>query len=295
MARAFSDNESESPMTGGLRDIPVKCKLTDEEIQEGGKWVGSLRPAQFNKTDSEWENFLNTNKFFERPAWYLIQYNHDPTYALDSPENDLFMYASLLWLAKAFDKLSVEQTQKQIHAFQKQNPNIEKDWQLYDRKKGFYVRYNSKRTTVYVDIIWKISWLKAMGLPVKKKLYFWRKQYPIDEEDGMIWEARQMVDRLNLCYIACRKTIEGMPDWLPLDTIPILVWTGPTEHTPEGTLWRGSPQWKYVVVEKAKDKEKDKTKEKDATTTYGSMTDPKTNNRRSVRLTRAHNQSTSSK
>ena len=234
----------------------------------------------------KWFERSNTLDRFALPFSYLDNQQH-PFF------NTLCIYSSVKWLPKGmFSDYYYRTTQRTLDAWTKENPNIEQKWDLYNRDIGFYERWNEYKDVLYIDIIWKKSWFSNFGIKVKNKVYFWMAQYDLQYERQARIHGRMIVDKLNLCYCAWRKTMEAKPDFVPGSRIPIITFTGFKNHNKHDE-WKNTSkylEWTYLScvdtgysLSKIKKKKSNQSNE---ILQLGSVIDGQTKMRKSIRWQR---------
>ena len=237
-----------------------------------------------------YESKLNTREMFAYVTKIIDNYCKDNN--VDNAKtlpfwDDLCMYSSLIWLPKKIKKKHNETTQITLSAWQKENPIIAQDWNLMDRKSGGYQRLSKAKDVVHVDICWRRTWFSKYGLNVDQKVYFWRGWWcNTDRGKEYIKQyTRILIDRLNLCYIAWAKVMNGKTDWLETNKIPIITFTRKAFRNGErDTRMFDEPKWVFICDKNDKRNDSNDSKyDKER----GSTFDQSSGIRKSLRL--AHN------
>ena len=272
-------------------------KPSAEKQEEGDpiyEFPGNVQPGtnpwlhlDHNKEENEkWMKQLRTLHYFAAAFEPMMDKKDDQFF------QTLCIYSSAKWLPKnTFNNHFYKRTQETLDAWEKENPQIESTWNLYDRETGFYTRWNKYKDTLYVDLIYKKKWFSDFDIKVTNKIYFWRATYDKEFERYASSHARMMVDKLNLCYCAWRKTMECKPDYVSSLDIPIITFTAHKEHK---TKYRGNwkstskyPEWSYIPLFN-KSETKDETKENSDNVSLGTIIDDETKVRKSIRLAAKH-------
>ena len=242
---ANSSNECKDTQESESQSSDAICEYKDAVVKGSNPWLNCEERKVYNM---KWGKRLNTEFYFTN---LLASIDKDKDKTTTEWKDTISIYSSLKWLPKTTVDDHCKQTQVTLDAWQKENPKIECEWNLLNRKTAAYQCVRKDRNyVIMVDVVWSTHWFREMGLNVKRKLYFWRGTYDNNQNGKQQAKkhARLMVDRLNLCYCAWRKAITAKPKRIHITDIPVIVFMEPIKDYPCSPS--KYPKWIFIVEDK---------------------------------------------